>query len=227
MYVKKHLSFKSLIKAFSKIVGKTTDTDTRATNKMYSAHDTMLSALACMYIQCPSLLSFQRKLASRTKRSNLKTQFNVREIPKESQMREILDDVPAKTYDPIFKEYLTRLQRGNQLSAYVFEDGAYLLPLDGTQYHYSTSLHCDQCLQQPLRNGETGYSHKVVQAAIVHPDHKQVIPMRPEEIKNSDGLTKQDCGTPRGVYISEVKVLTRKRYLPHLGSSFELMEVTT
>ncbi len=190
MYVKKHLNFSSLIKAFSKVVGGTTDK--RATNKTYSAHDTALSALACMYIQCPSLLNFQRKLEQRTKRNNLSTQFNVRAIPKESQMREILDEIPAKTYDPIFKEYLTRLQRGNQLSAYVFEDGAYLLPLDGTQYHYSTDVHCNQCLQQTLRNGKTGYSHKVVQAAIVHPDHKQVIPMRPEEIKNSDGLTKQD-----------------------------------
>lgn len=42
-----------------------------------------------------------------------------------------------------------------------------------------------------------------------------------------DVVEKQDSGTPRGVYISEVKVLTRKRCLPHLGSSFELMEVTT
>jgi len=191
MYTKKHLGFSSLIKVFSKVMGSLSDK--RAMNKSYSVHDTALCALACMYIQCPSLLSFQRKLESRIKRNNLKTQFEIRETPKESQMREILDDVPCGAYDPIFKEYLTRLQRGNQLSAYVFEEGAYLLPLDGTQYHYSTHVHCDQCLQQALRNGKTGYSHKVVQAAIVHPDHKQVIPMRPEEIKNSDGFTKQDC----------------------------------
>lgn len=191
MYVKQHLSFKSLIKYFSKVFSGATDK--RATNQTYSVHDTALSALACMYIQCPSLLNFQRKLKQRTKRSNLQTQFNVHAIPKDSQMRDILDKIPTTMYDPIFKEYLTRLQRGGQLSAYVFEDGAYLLPLDGTQYHYSTNIHCSQCLQQPLRNGETGYSHKVVQAAIVHPDHKQVIPVRPEEIKNTDGFTKQDC----------------------------------
>jgi len=30
------------------------------------------------------------------------------------------------------------------------------------------------------------YSHKVLQAAIMHPDMKQVIPLLPEEISNRD-----------------------------------------
>lgn len=88
---------------------------------------------------------------------------------------------------------MTRLQRGKHLIKYEFLPGLYLLPLDGTQYFSSKDILCDHCLKQTNRNGSTTYSHKVVQAAIVHPDLKQVLPMMPEEIKNSDGTDKQDC----------------------------------
>lgn len=37
------------------------------------------------------------------------------------------------------------------------------------------------------------YSHKVLQAALMHPDLRQVIPLMPEEIYNTDGQDKQDC----------------------------------
>jgi hypothetical protein len=37
------------------------------------------------------------------------------------------------------------------------------------------------------------YEHQIVQAAIVHPGKRQVIPLAPEEVKNSDGTDKQDC----------------------------------
>ena len=71
------------------------------------------------------------------------------------------------------------------------------------------------------------YSHQVLQGGIAHPDMSQVIPFMPEQICNNDGESKQDCGTPRGVYKPEVKVLTEKRYPPYSESSFELVEVTT
>jgi len=37
------------------------------------------------------------------------------------------------------------------------------------------------------------YSHSILQGAIMHPDKKQVIPLMPEAIQNSDGQKKQDC----------------------------------
>ena len=37
------------------------------------------------------------------------------------------------------------------------------------------------------------YSHHVLQAAIAHPDKKQVLALMPEFIQNQDGATKQDC----------------------------------
>ena len=37
------------------------------------------------------------------------------------------------------------------------------------------------------------YQHQMLGAAIVHPDHKEVIPLAPEPIQKQDGSTKNDC----------------------------------
>ena len=37
------------------------------------------------------------------------------------------------------------------------------------------------------------YSHQILQAVIVHPDMRQVLPLAPEPIQNTDGSRKQDC----------------------------------
>jgi hypothetical protein len=37
------------------------------------------------------------------------------------------------------------------------------------------------------------YYHQILQAAIVHPDMRQVLPLAPEQISNRDGTRKQDC----------------------------------
>jgi hypothetical protein len=65
--------------------------------------------------------------------------------------------------------------------------------MDGTQYFYSKSIHCSNCLTTTHKDGEIGYSHEVLQAAIMHPDMRQVIPIIQKEIRNIDGNTKQDC----------------------------------
>jgi hypothetical protein len=39
---------------------------------------------------------------------------------------------------------------------------------------------------------------------------KQVIPLMPEEIRNTDGATKQDCGAPRGAYVTRGESPLRK-----------------
>jgi len=193
MHSKKHLSFKALRQAFSDLLYKIKDT--RQKNKTnYTLHDMVMSGFACMYIQCKSLLQFQRDMAQRyAGRSNLQTHFGVQHIPQDTALREGIDAIDSDEFSPIFKTLLTECQRSGQLKSYQFIDGMYLLPLDGTQYHSSETIHCGQCLTQRLKNGKVKYSHKVVQAAIVHPDKKQVLPMMPERIANIDGSTKQDC----------------------------------
>ena len=60
MHSKKHLKFKALIESVKKEFNKIKDS--RGKNKSNSISDVMLSGIACMYFQCPSLLDFQRRM---------------------------------------------------------------------------------------------------------------------------------------------------------------------
>jgi len=68
-----------------------------------------------------------------------------------------------------------------------------LCVIDGTQYHSSHEIHCEHCLRKEHKKGHITYSHAVLQGAIMHPDKKQVLPVMPEAISNTDGTRKQDC----------------------------------
>jgi hypothetical protein len=56
MHTKKSLGFTALIKGISKLVSNLADPRENYRIK-YSVHDTILSGLACMFTQCPSLSS--------------------------------------------------------------------------------------------------------------------------------------------------------------------------
>ncbi len=192
MNPKKHLSFGSLRNSLSSLF--CNFTDIRDPAKIdYSIHDAMMSGFACMYFQDPSLLQFQERLKEAENRNNLETLFAVNNIPGQTQLRDIVDEVKSEQLRPIFKESFSRLQRGRHLLPYQLFPGLYLCSIDGTQYFHSQSIHCDSCLTTEHKNGDISYSHKVLQAAIMHPDKRQVIPLMPEEIRNTDGNIKQDC----------------------------------
>lgn len=86
----------------------------------------------------------------------------------------------------IFSDYLFELQRAKQLEAYQFLNGQYLIPIDGSQYFSFDKICCPGCLTKKTK-GKIRYHHQILQAAIVHPDMKQVLPLAPESIQNSDG----------------------------------------
>ena len=73
--------------------------DNRQQNKcVFSQHDILMSAFACMYFQDPSMLHFQRRLEQKYQRNNLKTIFDVSNIPGDSQLRDVLDSIPVKHF---------------------------------------------------------------------------------------------------------------------------------
>jgi len=76
----------------------------------------------------------------------------------------------------------------------VFYQGCYLLSVDGTGYFSSPTVHCDSCLEKVnKKTGEVTYQHQMLGAVLVHPDHREVIPLAPEPIQKQDGATKNDC----------------------------------
>lgn len=190
MHFKKHLSFSALREALSDQFAKVVDW--RQSEKVdYTLHDCLMSGFAMMLFQDPSLLSFQQRMQDRIQNNNLQTLFKVGAIAKDSQMRSNLDQVCPQDIEPVFDNYVNRLQRGKQLAQYQFL-GGYLVPLDGSQYFSSKTIHCTHCLTESSK-GKIRYSHKILQAAIVYPGKRQVLPLAPEFITNRDGTKKQDC----------------------------------
>jgi len=159
----------------------------------HELHDCCLSSLAMMFFQDPSINQFQMRLQKAWHKNNLQTLFNVNTIPKETQMREVVDSIPSTDLEPIFADFFKPLQRGKQLEQFKIFNGGYFMPIDATQYFVSQKIHCPKCLYKNHSNGKTTFYHQVLAAAIVCPGIKQVIPLAPEPIQNTDGTTKQDC----------------------------------
>ena len=191
MHHKKHLSFTALRKSLSEHFGQIDDR--RQSAKVdYSLHDCLMSGFAMMFFQDPSLLTFQQRLQDGIHKNNLTTVFAVGDIPKDTQMREVLDIIAASQLDGVFSDFLHRLQRGKHLADYQLLDGSYLVAIDGSQYFSSENIHCPHCLVTKSK-GNVRYHHQILQSVIVHPDMRQVLPLAPEPISNRDGTKKQDC----------------------------------
>jgi hypothetical protein len=210
---KKHLGFTALRKSLSEHFMQIDDR--RQSAKVdYSLHDCLMSGLAMMFFQDPSVLTFQQRLQDGIHKNNLTTLFDVSDIPKDTQMRQVLDAIPASELNGIFADFLHRLQRGKQLVNYQFYDGSYLISIDGSQYFSSEKIRCPHCLVTESK-GKQRYHHQILQSVIVHPDMRQVLPLAPEPISNRDGSKKQDCERNAG-----------KRLVRHIRATHPKLKIT-
>jgi hypothetical protein len=192
LHIKKHLSFSALRDAISKRASGIVD-GRQQSKVQYSLHDCIMSGLAMMFFQDRSLVAFQRRLQKSFNKNNLKTLFKVADIPQETQLRDVVDRVTPESLAPIFPDFISRLQRSKHLAAFSVLDGYYAISLDGSQYFSSERVNCPQCLKTEHSNGTVRYHHQILQAAMMHPDMRQVLPLAPEFIEKQDGHKKQDC----------------------------------
>ncbi len=192
--IKKHLNLSNLIGQISQGFKSIPD-KRRLSHCTYQQHDVMMATLSCMFFQEPSWLQFQQHLQDNLHDNNLTHLFHINELPKESQVREILDGIDSEHYRGTFNQLFEQLRKDKQLESFrlpLTPQGVFYLPMDGTQYHSSKSVSCKCCLTKKHGKSVT-YQHQVLQGAIMHPECKQVIPLMPEPILNSDGSKKQDC----------------------------------
>lgn len=157
----------------------------------FSLADTLMAGFALFALKDPSLLAFDKR--RQDPNSNLRTIYGIERVPCDSQLREVLDTVDPQCLRPCFTDIFRHLQRGKALEPFVFYEGHYLLAFDGSQYFSSNTIHCPQCLEKHHRNGTTTYHHQMLGAVLVHPDHREVIPLMPEPIIKQDGTCKNDC----------------------------------
>ena len=194
------LRFRSLVDSVAHYVAGIVDTRQRSKVR-YTLRDCYLSALALFFVQDASLLQFQRRFQRKFQANNLSATFGVRKIPVDSQFRDLLDRHDYQPIMPCFADWIARLQRAKWLQHYQLFDARYLITLDGSRYFSSESVQCERCLTTTSRD-ITSYHHDILQAAIVHPDKRQVLPLAPEFVRNSDGkggkYRKQDCELKAG-----------------------------
>lgn len=189
MKVRKQLSadglFQLVYRGFKKIE------EHRPMNIDIRLEDAVMSGFAMFALKDPSLLAFDQR---RAKAENLRQVFGIQNIPSDTQMRTILDEVAPESLGPLFKQVFQQLQRGKVLEKMRFMGKYYLASIDGTGYFSSKKVHCESCLQRTNKGtGEITYSHQMLGVAIVHPDQKAVIPLMPEPIIKQDGDKKNDC----------------------------------
>jgi len=166
--------------------------DTREKGKTeHCLHDVAMSGLAMMFFQDPSLLQFQKRMEEVKQTSNLKSLFSVSSVPKDTCMREVLDEIDPDHIKPAFTDFFFELQRGKYIEQYRVLKDSYIVSVDGSGYFSSSTIHCPGCLRK--KGKETLFEHHIVQAALMHPEKRQVIPLSPEEVTNTDGQDKQDC----------------------------------
>jgi hypothetical protein len=119
--------------------------DHREGNPKISMADALMSGFAVFSLKEPSLLAFDKR---RKIDGNLESIYRAKDIPCDTQMRAILDEVDPEKIRPAYKNIFRELQRGKALEPMVFFQGCYLLSLDGTGYFSSKKICSDSCMEK-------------------------------------------------------------------------------
>lgn len=156
--------------------------DNRASNSQYLLSDTLKSAFAIFSLKSPSLLNFQER--TRMEDGNLQCIYGIKNIPSDTQMRTILDEVPADSLRYSFAEVFTHLESVKVLDSYGYQaaDNALIISTDGVEHFSLTKVHCSCCTVKKHQDGNTSCHHTALAAVIVHPDKAQVFPLAVEPI---------------------------------------------
>lgn len=179
----------------------------------------MNSAFGAFFFQFPSLLRYMRELQELEKRDNVQSLFDVKGIPSDNQIRNILDEIEPARISPVFNETLKAEQQSGVIKEYRVLDEGVLLAIDGVWYFSSQNINCAHCLTKKTKDKKgheyTTYYHAAVAAAIVKPGCNKVLPVAPEIIRNTDGEQKQDCEIAAG-----------KRWLEANGQEYKWLKPT-
>jgi hypothetical protein len=184
-------------------------------NLIWTMEDAALGAFSVFFTQCPSFLAYQKRMEETKGRSNAQTLFGIEKIPTDNHIRDLLDPAPPEVVFPAYDDAFGMLDKGGYIDQFRSFNNDLLVPLDGTWYHSSKKIHCDNCNTINHRDGSTTYYHCVLTPVIVRPDSNDVIALPPEFIVPQDGHDKQDCENAAA-----------KRWIQGRGSKYSSMGVT-
>lgn len=106
-----------------------------------------MSGFAMFSLKDLSLLGFDKPRYEEPE--NLHEVYGVGTIPCDSQMRNALDEVSPNELRRPFLTLFHHAQRGKALEKLAWQDGYYLLALDGTGIYSSEKVSSPYCLKSP------------------------------------------------------------------------------
>jgi hypothetical protein len=164
-------------------------------NCQYSMKALGMTAFLTFFLQSPSFRSHEKFLKQLGRNGNAARLWHLESIPGTSQVRGVLDTVAPRHLTPAYDEIVHRLDRSGLLRTLRGFGTDLLIPLDGTQYFSSKTIHCPNCSTKTHQDGSVTYSHTAILPAIVLPGETFALPLAPEFVMPQDGHTKQDCET--------------------------------
>jgi hypothetical protein len=194
-----------LIKQLSDSFSTFTDNRKPSPNKTYAIQDVVMSAFSVFFFQSPSFLEHQRRFERMNNQNNGRSLFGITSLPSDNQIRKLVDDVDPQECEASFLAVCNAvLDQHKSTFQWTRPDQqkGLIVPLDGSEFFSSKSIHCPCCLTKEHRPSDkkeeggkivTHYSHAMVCPIIAHPESSFVLPLMPEFIQNEDGAIKQDC----------------------------------
>lgn len=163
-------------------------------NTKYTLSEAVNSAMSVFFMQSQSFLSHHQAMSKKKRgKRNLQTLFEVKQVPSDNQIRNLLDPLSPAEFVPQYEWIWKRLSRLGGLRAYKTSLKTRLIALDGMVYHSSTEISCPNCSTRRDRVGKTHYYHTALLPLMVQPGMEHVLACFPEMITLQDGAEKQDC----------------------------------
>ena len=162
-------------------------------NIQYTLRDATLSAFSVFFTQSPSFLSHQQVMQRQKGSNNAKTIFSIKKVPSDNQIRALLDPVEPSAVFPVYGKIFSLLEEEGIIESYRGFDNTLLIALDGTWFHSSEKISCQNCNWKEHRNGKKTYYHSAITPVMLQPGNKRVICLEPEFVHPQDGREKQDC----------------------------------
>jgi hypothetical protein len=165
-------------------------------NTRYSMEQIGMAVFSVFFTQSPSFLSHQRSMQLNKGSSNAPTLFGMGEnITTDNHIRKQLDHLSPSHLFPLNRQVFEWLSEHNRLDHFCTLNGQLLVTIDGTQYHSSNAIDCDQCCCKTTKDGKVHYSHTVVTPVVVSPGIPYVLPLERVFIVPQDSHKKQNCET--------------------------------
>ncbi len=178
-------------------------------NTQFELEEAGMAAFSVFFTQCASFLEYQREMQTTKGHSNAQSLFELKNIPSDNQIRNLLDPVSPENIEPTYQRIFLSLEKAGEIEKFRSYANHLLIAMDGTEYFSSQNIHCEKCNHRTLNNGKTSYFHSVITPVIVQAGNEHVISLEPEFIVPQDGQEKQDC-----------EICAGKRWLEKHGSFY-------